>query len=201
MHPDAYITISKEATGDFRDRGSKFPTYAFPCSSEDEIKTHIQALKKLHPQARHFCYGAVIGSTKQIEKSSDDGEPSGTAGLPILNQILSSGITNILIVVVRYFGGTKLGKPGLIHAYKQASIDALSHCTTKTKYNTTLVQFTFEYDLTGQVMNRIDQIEHATIDQQLFTDKCSINVNVPNSAIDIALHSFDHTNDVHVEIV
>ena len=122
---DSYLTIAHPCEGLFKDKGSKFLAYAYPVETEDEIKEHIQNLKKEHYSARHHCYAWRLGADKTQFRANDDGEPSSTAGKPILGQIQRLDLTNILIVVVRYFGGTLLGASGLINAYRAAAADAL----------------------------------------------------------------------------
>lgn len=197
-HPDQYFTIEKPSEGDYRERGSKFLSYAFHAENEADIKAEVARLKKMHPQARHFCTGAVLGSERTEERCNDDGEPSGTAGLPILNQILSTKLKNVAVIVVRYFGGTKLGKPGLIAAYKTSAQLALEAANHAEKYNTAKVRFNFEYPATGAVMQAIEQTAHAKIEHQVFLEKCTIEVSVPKSEIANALHLFDHTHEVTV---
>src|SRR5690606_2431913 len=114
-------------TAEFKDRGSKFLAYAFPINDEQELKGKLKELKALHPKAGHHCYAYRLGLDGNQYRANDDGEPSGSAGKPILGQIDSAGVTNVLVVVVRYFGGTLLGVPGLINAYKTATAEALSH--------------------------------------------------------------------------
>lgn len=200
MHPDAYHTILKEVHGDFRDRGSKFPSVLFHCPDEETLKTRIEQLKKEHPQARHFCYGAVIGSKEPIERSNDDGEPSGTAGLPILNQLLSANLKNVGCVVVRYFGGTKLGKSGLIQAYKESTANALEQAKTVTQYHRSLLRFVFDYDATGAVMNALEKIEHSSIAHQDYGQRCTLDAWIPDSLLEGSVHLFDHTDEVDVSI-
>jgi len=197
-HPDAYKTIVKPSEGDFRDRGSKFPSYLVPCEDEDALKIHIAELKKKHPGSRHVCYGAILGTENSIERSNDDGEPTGTAGLPILNQLLSAELRNVALLVVRYFGGTKLGKPGLIAAYKESAKSAIESSKTVVRYHKTDVSFRFSYDATGPVMQAIEHIQHAHIKDQQFDQDCSITVSIPKSEVDKALHLFDHSNEVEV---
>ncbi|RKD90133.1 IMPACT family protein [Mangrovibacterium diazotrophicum] len=122
---DSYLTIAQACEGLFKDKGSKFLAYAYPVETEDEIKEHIQNLKKEHYSARHHCYAWRLGADKTQFRANDDGEPSSTAGKPILGQIQRLDLTNILVVVVRYFGGTLLGVSGLINAYRAAAADAL----------------------------------------------------------------------------
>lgn len=200
-HPDQYFTIEKPSEGDYRERGSKFLSYAFHAENEADIKAEVARLKKIHPQARHFCTGAVLGSERTEERCNDDGEPSGTAGLPILNQILSANLKNVAVVVVRYFGGTKLGKPGLIAAYKISTQLALEAAERIEKYNTDKIRFDFDYPATGAVMQAIEHLPHSKILQQIFLEKCAIEVSLPKSDIDKALHLFDHTNEVTVATI
>lgn len=200
-HPDAYKTLMHPSEGDYRERGSKFPSYLVPCEDDETLKAHIARLKKQHPAARHVCYGAVMGIDISIERSNDDGEPNGTAGLPILNQLLSAELKNVALLVVRYFGGTKLGKPGLINAYKESAKDAIAHASLVTRFNSTEILFRFGYDATGPVMQSIEHIEHATIIEQRFDQDCEITVSIPKSELDKALHLFDHTNEVEVSLL
>jgi uncharacterized YigZ family protein len=123
--PDSYLTIAKPAEGLYKDKGSKFISWAYPVKDLEEIKSHLASLKEAHPKARHICYAYRLGFTPVEARSNDDGEPSGSAGKPILNTIISNNLYYTLVAVVRYFGGTLLGVPGLIHAYKEASLDAL----------------------------------------------------------------------------
>ncbi len=122
---DSYLTIAAPTEGIFKDKGSKFLAYAYPVESEDEIKELVQLLKKEHYSARHHCYAWRLGADKTHFRANDDGEPSSTAGRPILGQIQRLDLTNVLIVVVRYFGGTLLGVSGLINAYREAAVAAL----------------------------------------------------------------------------
>ena len=123
--PTSYLTLAAHTEGLYKDKGSKFIAYALPVKDLEEIKSYIQLLKEEHPKSRHVCYAYRLGFTPEEARSNDDGEPSGSAGKPILNTILSHNLYYTLVAVVRYFGGTLLGVPGLIHAYKEASLDAL----------------------------------------------------------------------------
>jgi len=116
-----YKTITAPTTSDFRDRGSKFFGFAYPVQDVEEVKEKVKALKKEHPKAVHHCYAFRIGTDGTLFRANDDGEPSGSAGKPMLGQIDSAGLTNVLVVIVRYFGGSLLGVPGLINAYKTAN--------------------------------------------------------------------------------
>lgn len=199
MDEDFYHTISAPSTGDFRDRGSKFIATASPCSSEEDLKSLIAEQKKLHPTSRHYCYAMVLGADGQEQRSSDDGEPSGTAGLPILNQILSSNLCNCAVVVVRYFGGTKLGKPGLINAYKESAKEALQSAKIKKVWITECVKITYGYDDTGAVMRAVESFPMAKIVEQNFAQTCEMTVSVPKSTLENALHLFDHLQHVSVK--
>ncbi|MDD5570038.1 MAG: YigZ family protein [Bacteroidales bacterium] len=124
---DTYKTIKKKSEGIFKDRGSKFLSFAYPVSSADETKSIINDIRKKHHSAKHKCYAYVLGNKKTIQKANDDGEPSNTAGKPILNQIISNSLTNVMIVVVRYFGGSLLGINGLTKAYRNAAADSIKN--------------------------------------------------------------------------
>ncbi len=124
---DTFLTIAEPSEGLYKEKGSKFLAFAYPVTTEEEVKGHVDALKKKYYDARHHCYAYILGRNKEKIRANDDGEPSSTAGKPILGQLYSKDITNVLIVVVRYFGGKKLGASGLITAYKTAAADALEH--------------------------------------------------------------------------
>ncbi len=152
LFSDEYKTIANPSQGSFRDKGSRFLAFAYPASTELEAKKHLESLRKQYYDATHHCYAYVLGFDKSAYRANDDGEPSGTAGRPIYGQILSADLTNVLIVVVRYYGGTKLGVPGLIHAYKTAAIEALSQARVINKIVKELYQVEFHYDIMNDVM-------------------------------------------------
>lgn len=149
---DQYTTIASPTEGTFRDRGSKFIGYAFPVNNEREVKEHLLNLKKLHPSSRHVCYAFRINPLNEYWRANDDGEPSSSAGKPILGQIRSMELQNVLVAVVRYFGGTLLGVPGLIHAYKQAAIEALQQAVLVEKTVTLEINAAVTYDKMGDLM-------------------------------------------------
>ena len=122
---DTYRTLAAPGTGTYKDRGSKFVAYAFPVESEEEALGHLECLRKEHPKARHHCFAWRLGTEGRRFRFNDDGEPTGTAGRPILGQIDAAGLTNVVVIVVRYFGGTLLGTSGLIRAYRQSAAEAL----------------------------------------------------------------------------
>jgi len=134
LFSNSYFTIKQSSEGTLREKGSKFLSFAFPVVSESEIKAHLSVLKKLHPSASHHCYAWRLGHDKSAYRSNDDGEPANTAGKPILSQIQSHDLTNVLLVVVRYFGGTLLGVGGLIQAYKQAAKLAIDQALIEERY-------------------------------------------------------------------
>jgi len=178
-----YVTITTAGTGDFRDRGSKFLAFSYPVSSAIEVKERLQVLKKEHPKANHHCYAYRIGTDGTQYRANDDGEPSGSAGKPILGQIDSLGLTNILVVVVRYFGGSLLGVPGLINAYKTATALSLENVPTAEKWIEEAYVITFDYPAIGEVLYLLKHAE-ATIfrqDLQLF---CTITAGIPQVHID-----------------
>lgn len=176
--PTFYYTVNQTAVAEFKDRGSKFLAYVYPVQSADELKVHIQELKKLHPKAVHYCFAYRIGFDKNNFRVSDDGEPSGTAGKPILGQIDSKQLTNVLVVVVRYFGGTLLGVPGLINAYKTASTMVLQLVPIIQKPITKTCVLHFDYTVMNDVMRYVKAFNLDITEQetQLF---CTLKVEVP----------------------
>lgn len=174
---DSFLTIAENAEGIYKDKGSKFLAYAFPVETEEEIKDHIQALKKEHYSARHHCYAWRLGADKKLYRANDDGEPSSTAGKPILGQIRRLDLTNVLIVVVRYFGGTLLGVSGLINAYKEAAADVLSNTSIIEKLVEVTFKIEFDYANMNPVM-RIFKDENLEQKDNQFELKCSITTSV-----------------------
>ena len=183
MIVDSYFTIERNAAAEFKDRGSKFLGYAFPISTIDEFKSHLQNLKKEHAKAVHHCFAYRLGVDGNVFRSSDDGEPSGTAGKPILGQIDSKGITNVAIVVVRYFGGTLLGVPGLINAYKTTAAFTLQVVPLVKKQVEVKYQLQFDYTRTGEVMQLLKQMQATLLSQdvQLF---CEFTIGVSVARLD-----------------
>src|ERR1700749_1784918 len=155
LFDDTYKTITAPVEGDFRDRGSKFLAFAYPITSEQQIKPIIDKLKNEHPKANHHCWAMRLTPDRSVFKLNDDGEPSGTAGRPILNTLLSKDLTNILVVVVRYFGGTLLGVPGLINAYKVATEEALAVAQVIEKTVNDIYTISFDYLQMNDVMRLI----------------------------------------------
>ncbi len=170
---DTYKSIRKESSGTYRESGSKFLAFAYPVSDEDQVKDFIASLKKEHYSARHHCYAYRLGLSGEVWRVNDDGEPSSTAGKPILGQILSNELSDILIVVVRYFGGVKLGVPGLIKAYKTAAADAINNAEIYEKQELVTMSITFPYEQLSAVMKIIKE-SSATITEQSYDNICTI---------------------------
>ena len=175
------MTVYKPGEGDYKEKGSKFLAFAIPVEGEDEIKTNLEILRKKYYDARHHCYAYVLDHEGSRYRANDDGEPAHSAGDPILGQIRSRRLTNVLVVVVRYFGGTKLGVSGLIHAYKTAASEALENAGTKQVEILQKVIIHFSYDLTSDIMALVRDF---TILNQNFTDTCSIEVAVNSSMVE-----------------
>lgn len=178
MQTFSYHTIEGPSQGVYKEKGSKFLAFAYPVDSEIEIKEKIDALKKEYFDARHHCFAWVLGADKARFRSFDDGEPNHSAGDPILGKIRSAGLTNILVVVVRYFGGVKLGVGGLVTAYKTAAEDALSNAQVIEKVVTEQLQLTFEYDITSEIMRLLKEMD-VTILGQDFTDRTNLKISFP----------------------
>nr|WP_314837922.1 YigZ family protein [uncultured Flavobacterium sp.] len=158
MVKDTYKTIDTPSTEIlFKEKNSKFFGYAFPASSEENVKTILESLRKLHPNAGHFCYAYQIGTSTYTYRANDDGEPSNSAGMPIYGQILSFDVTNILVVVVRIFGGVKLGVGGLISAYKTAAQMALSECEIIEKTIDIHFKIVFDYQFMNKIMRVVKE--------------------------------------------
>lgn len=198
MEKDTYKTIlnaSEEVL--FKEKGSKFFGYAFPVLSETQIKEHLENLKKNHHSARHWCYAWQLGKNYEHYRANDDGEPSNSAGLPIYGQIQSFGLTDILVVIVRYFGGTKLGISGLVQAYKTTAQMALkaSEIVEQTIDETFLLKF--EYPEMNTVMRMIKE-ENLTIENQKMELKCEIEISVRKKVAEHIYELFQNTYKVSI---
>ncbi len=180
---DTFKTIEKPSEGLFKDKGSKFLSFAFPVNSEDEIREITQSIRKEHHSARHHCYAWRLGADKLHFRTNDDGEPSSTAGKPIFGQIQSFDLTNILIVVVRYFGGTLLGVSGLINAYRNAAMDAINQAEIVEKLVEKWLLVEFDYGAMNDVMKVFKDEKLSQIDPQ-FDLKCKIKTNIRLSESD-----------------
>ena len=174
---DSYHTIAAPATGEFKDRGSKFFGYAYPVRSEEEALACLELLRKEHFKARHHCFAWRFGTDGSRFRANDDGEPSGTAGRPILGQIDTFGLTDVLIVVVRYFGGTLLGASGLIHAYREAAAEALRNAEIIEKIIKDHYTLDFDYALMPDVMNGVKKLDLEIV-RQTFEDRGLLEVAI-----------------------
>lgn len=188
---DTYKTIafpSEEVV--FKEKNSKFFSYAFPVQSEEEIKNHLEILRKKHHGAVHFCYAFQIGTEKVVYRANDDGEPSNSAGAPIYGQIQSFGLTNVLVVVVRFFGGVKLGVGGLISAYRTAAQMALEVAEIIEKTMDTHFLISFDYKNMNKVMRVIKEKNLEIVAQQM-NESCQIEIATRKKNADAVLASFD----------
>lgn len=186
LFEDTYRTISKASEGMYKEKGSKFISFAFPVRSESDVKEKLEEVRKRYHDARHHCYAYRLGYDKMTYRVNDDGEPSGTAGKPIFGQFLSNDLTDILVIVIRYFGGTKLGVSGLIRAYKTATIEALNENSVVEKKVQDVYQVNFDYEQMNDVMKILKEDIINQIDQ-LFDLKCMVKFSVRKK----------YTNDVY----
>jgi len=195
-----YFTIDKTSVAEFKDRGSKFIAYAYPLSTTEEFKQYLQSLKKEHPKAVHHCFAYRIGTDGNNFRVSDDGEPSGSAGRPILGQIDSKEVTNVAVIVVRYFGGTLLGVPGLINAYKTATALALQVVPIVQKQMEVIYQLQFDYTQMNDVMMVLKQMGCTILSQelQLF---CIMKTGIPLSRQDEVLFKLNDIQGLHLDKV
>jgi uncharacterized YigZ family protein len=183
LFEDTYRTVTHKSQGLFKDKGSKFIAFAIPVLSENQVKEELELLKKEFYDARHHCYAWILGFNKDASRSNDDGEPSGTAGKPIHGQLLANDLTNTLIVVIRYFGGIKLGVRGLINAYKFAAQDAIQNNTIETRIVREVYQVKFVYEDMNDVMRIMKEEELDQLGQN-FHLNCSIDFTVRKSRAD-----------------
>lgn len=167
----SYRTIDGPVRGDYREKGSKFLAFAYPVENEQQVKSHLEALKKEYFDARHHCFAYVLGADKKKFRAFDDGEPNHSAGDPILGQIRSKDLTNILLIVVRYFGGIKLGVGGLIGAYKAAAEDALNFAIIVEKEVLKTLSLFYDYASTPEVMRLVKEFD-LVIKEQSFDNRC-----------------------------
>jgi uncharacterized YigZ family protein len=186
MQKDTFHTIGASAEGLFKDKGSKFLAFAFPIQQEGEVHVQVDALRKAHPKARHFCYAYRIGLGGLRFRANDDGEPSGTAGRPILGQIDSFGLTNVAVVVVRYFGGTLLGAAGLIQAYRAAAADALRQAPVIEQQLQQLVRLEFPYSLMNHILHAVKKLGLPIYAQQ-YGEQGTVTIGIPLSSVGQAI--------------
>lgn len=177
MFDDTYKTIAKPAEGSYSEKRSKFLAYAFPVQSEQEVKQRLAEIQKKHWDARHHCYAYILGAHKDAYRMNDNGEPSGTAGRPIYGQLLSKDLTNTLVIVVRYFGGIKLGVSGLQNAYKVAAKEALDAAVIEERTVQETYRVTFEYVKMNDIMQILKDPEVQVIDRQSYM-QCIYTISV-----------------------
>jgi len=180
---DSYHTISSPAEGIYKERGSRFIGLAFPISSADEVKAYLKEIKKAHHQANHHCYAFRSGPDGSVSRFSDDREPSGTAGKPILGQLQSAGLTDVLIIVARYFGGSLLGVPGLINAYRSSAKDAIDHATIIQKFVMVNFRITFGFQNQNELITLLKSYSAIILKQDLSND-CFIDFQIRRGKAD-----------------
>ncbi|MFI5162281.1 MAG: YigZ family protein [Sphingobacteriales bacterium] len=198
LFEDTYITIENPGEGIFRDRGSKFLGYAYPITSDQDIKEIVARLKQEHPKANHCCWAVRWSIDRSIFRINDDGEPSGTAGRPILNTLLSRNLTNVAIVVIRYFGGTLLGVPGLINAYKTTAELALNEANVIQKTVNDVYSISFDYLQMNEVM-RIVKDDNLEIMKQQFDNSCELSVSIRKMQVNKTLARLQKLTSVKVK--
>lgn len=194
---DAYNTIKREGKSVFKDRGSKFLGFSFPVESEEDVDEILQRLRKEFHDARHHCYAWKLGQTQNLWRANDDGEPSNSAGKPILQQINSRKLTNVLVVVIRYFGGVLLGVGGLINAYRSAASDALDEAGQIQKFIEEKLQIIFDYPHTNEVMKILNDAGVNFL-QQSFEEKCNFLISVRKSQSSSLMDKLSFVQDIEV---
>ena len=198
MFEDTYKTIAGPSEGIYREKGSKFIALAFPVETEAEVKEKLAEIQKQYFDARHHCYSYILGPNKDAYRLNDNGEPSGTAGRPIHGQLLSKDLTNTLVIVVRYFGGIKLGVSGLINAYKTAAKDALDHATIIEKTVDETYKVSFDYSVMNSVMQLLKD-PYVSILGQGYEDRYLITFKIRRREADRIVTALKKINTVTVE--
>ena len=192
MFDDTYKTIAAPSEGIYKEKGSKFLAFAYPVRTQEEIKAHLDRLRKEYFDARHHCYAYILGPRKDAFRANDDGEPSGTGGRPIHGQLMSADLTDTLIVVVRYFGGILLGASGLANAYKAAARDAIDHATIVEKTIDCRYRLSFKYETMNDVMRILKDFDLKPLNQRFDLD-CSLEVSVRQS---LSVRLYDAVRDL-----
>ena len=180
MADDTFLTVGRAAETSLRERSSKFLAYIYPVRSEETIREHLDTLRKRHFDATHHCYAWRLGPRGERFRANDDGEPSGMAGKPILGQLLSAGITDCLVVVVRYFGGTKLGVPGLIAAYREAAAEAIAATTVEQRTVDRTIRVDFPYAAMNDIMRTVKECRPEILGQR-FDNLCTMELSIRES--------------------
>lgn len=200
MFDDTYYTIAGPAEGLYKEKGSKFMAFAFPVRTAEEVKGHLERLRKEYFDARHHCYAYILGPTKDAYRANDDGEPSGTGGRPIYGQLLSADLTDTLVVVVRYFGGVLLGASGLANAYKTAAHDAISHAEIIEKTIDVHYRLHFEYAAMNDVMRIVKDFGLVPTNQDFNLD-CRLDLSVRQSQSNRLYDAVAQLRTVRIEII
>lgn len=195
---DSYKSIAGHSEGLFKDNGSRFIAHAYPVETEEEVRSIVSALRKEYYDARHHCYAYRLGYKGDVFRASDDGEPAGSSGRPILGQIDSNGLSDVLVVVVRYFGGIKLGIPGLIRAYKTSTADAISNAQIVEKIASRRFRVVFGYMSMNSVMKVMKDLNLSQSNQQ-FDMECSIQTVVRLTLVDSFLERMADVEGCRVE--
>ena len=188
------------ATSEYRDRGSKFLAFAYPVCTESEVRTYLETLRTQHPKAVHHCYAYRFGTDRNNYRANDDGEPSGSAGRPILNALYSRDLTNVLVVVVRYFGGTLLGVPGLINAYKTATTAALDQASVVEQTVNETYQVRYPFEQMNEVMRLVKE-QHLPVLKQGYDTACILDIEVRKSLVNIVLERLGKLEGVEVSLL
>jgi uncharacterized YigZ family protein len=196
---DTFRTIESPSEGIFRDKGSKFIGYIYPIAADSEVKPLLQQLRAEHPKARHYCWAYRLGLDAGNFRINDDGEPSGTAGRPILNSLLSATLTNVLVVVVRYFGGTLLGVPGLINAYKAATVEAINNSIIVEKTENIVFNVRCPYLQLNAVMRIIKETE-LIVRSQTFDLECNFELEVRKATADLLQSKLLQVDQIKIDI-
>ena len=200
MASDSYKTIAQAQETTYRQLSSKFLVYAYPVETEAQIKEHLDALRKRWFDATHHCYAWRLGPHGEQFRANDDGEPSSTAGKPILGQLLSQEVTNCLVVVVRYFGGTKLGVPGLIAAYKESTALVLSECEIVERTVDTTIRVSFSYIAMNDVLRIVKDMQPRIV-EQLFDNLCTMTLSIRESESEQLINRLEKVEGATVDVV
>lgn len=200
LFEDTYRTILKPTEGEFKDKGSKFIAYAYPLRSEEEHKQILAEVKTLHPKARHHCWAYRLTPDRTVFRVNDDGEPAGSAGRPILNVLLSQDVTNIFVVVVRYFGGTLLGVPGLINAYKAATKAALEGAEIIEKTVNDVYEVTFDYLVMNDVMKVVKEDGLQILNQE-FDNECKLIFEVRQAQVPMVISKMEKIQTLRINFL
>lgn len=194
---DTYKEIQKVGEGVYKEKGSKFIARSYSVYTKEDVKVKLEELRKEFYDARHHCFAYILGPAKEEYRINDDGEPSGSAGRPIHGQLLSFDLTNTLVVVVRYFGGTKLGVPGLIRAYKESTKEALHISGSITKTVNDIYEIEYEYPLMNEVMNLVKS-ESLNMIKTQFEINCKIQISIRKSESESIMEKFDRVYGLQV---